>query len=87
MIKFTETSRIMETKVGDYFYKLIINTIDGKENVAILRTKNENKRTGFGSYGSVPMVETVDHTGAWKNLLKQDLLRFPNIETATKFIL
>lgn len=87
MIKFTETNRIMEAKVGDYFYKLIIKTENGEEKTAIMRTKAENTRTGFGSYACVPMVQTVDRDGSWKNLINHEHIWFPSIDAATKFIL
>lgn len=87
MIKFTETNRIMEAKVGEYFYKLIVETENGKEKAAIMRTRSENSRTGFGSYACVPMVQTVDHDGSWKSLINHKPVWFPSIDAATKFIL
>lgn len=86
MIEFTETSRTMETKVGDYFYKMIVETTNGRESFIILRTKLMNTRNGFGSFGSVGAVQTVTETGKWGTLLANELIRFPSQEAVINSI-
>lgn len=87
MFNFTETSRVVEAKIGDYFYKMIIETTaSGRQQVMIMRTKNTNTVSGFGAYGAVPMVQTVTDEGEWGTLLTNDLRRFPSQEAAMAFI-
>lgn len=87
MFNFIETSRIVEAKIGDFFYKMIIETTaSGHQQVMIMRTKMHNERRGFGAYGAPPAVQTVTDEGKWGCLLVHELRRFPSQEAAMAFI-
>jgi hypothetical protein len=81
-MEFTETSRTLEAKVGDTFYKVIVDP----NGAQVVRTKNPNARTGFGTYGCVPMVETFTDEGKWASLLKNHPARLLNLEAAQRVI-